>query len=327
MILADKIIQLRKRSGWSQEELAEKMNVSRQSVSKWEGAQSVPDLEKILQLGRIFGVSTDYLLKDEMEEAEYLNESEDVPPVRRVSMQEANEYLQLRQQASKRIAFATVLCILSPICLMLLAAASETGAFGITENLACGIGLIAMLLLVAAAVAIFIATGAKSAHFEYLEKETFETEYGVSGMVREQQKQYRDAYTRGNVLGTCICILSVIPLFAGSFLSTDDLFLVGMFCVMLGLVAVGVFLFISVGVNWAAMQKLLQEGEYSKAHKKRNPSADVIGTVYWLVVVAGYLAWSFHTNDWEKSWIVWPVAGLIYAAVMTLCGAPLKKEK
>lgn len=171
MILADKIIQLRKRSGWSQEELAEKMNVSRQSVSKWEGAQSVPDLEKILQLGRIFGVSTDYLLKDEMEEAEYLNESEDVPPVRRVSMQEANEYLQLRQQASKRIAFATVLCILSPICLMLLAAASETGALGITENLACGIGLIAMLLLVAAAVAIFIATGAKSAHFEYLEKD------------------------------------------------------------------------------------------------------------------------------------------------------------
>ena len=50
MILADKIIYLRKKCGWSQEELAEKMNVSRQSISKWEGAQSVPDLDKILKL-------------------------------------------------------------------------------------------------------------------------------------------------------------------------------------------------------------------------------------------------------------------------------------
>ncbi|MDY4062057.1 MAG: helix-turn-helix transcriptional regulator, partial [Candidatus Limiplasma sp.] len=45
MILADKIITLRRQNGWSQEELAERLNVTRQSVSKWEGAQSVPELE------------------------------------------------------------------------------------------------------------------------------------------------------------------------------------------------------------------------------------------------------------------------------------------
>lgn len=66
MIFADKLIALRKKEGWSQEELAQQLNVSRQSVSKWEGAQSVPDLDKIVQLSRIFGVSTDYLLKDEL---------------------------------------------------------------------------------------------------------------------------------------------------------------------------------------------------------------------------------------------------------------------
>ena len=58
---------MRKKSGWSQEELAEKMEVSRQAVSKWESAQTVPDLNKILQLGKLFGVTTDYLLKDELE--------------------------------------------------------------------------------------------------------------------------------------------------------------------------------------------------------------------------------------------------------------------
>lgn len=70
MILAEKISEERKKNGWSQEELAEKLSVSRQSVSKWESGQSVPDLNRILEMARIFGVTTDYLLKDEIEEAE-----------------------------------------------------------------------------------------------------------------------------------------------------------------------------------------------------------------------------------------------------------------
>ena len=59
MIFADKLISLRKRAGWSQEELANQLDVTRQSVSKWEGAQSIPDLDKIVQLSRLFGVTTD----------------------------------------------------------------------------------------------------------------------------------------------------------------------------------------------------------------------------------------------------------------------------
>ena len=78
MIFADKLTQLRKKAGWSQEELAEQMNVTRQSVSKWEGAQSVPDLDKMIRLSELFGVSTDYLLKDEIEQAEHINSSNDI---------------------------------------------------------------------------------------------------------------------------------------------------------------------------------------------------------------------------------------------------------
>ena len=78
MIFADKLILLRKKAGWSQEELAEQMNVTRQSVSKWEGAQSVPDLDKMIRLSELFGVSTTrdlVLLKDEIEQAEHINSS------------------------------------------------------------------------------------------------------------------------------------------------------------------------------------------------------------------------------------------------------------
>ena len=68
MIFADKLIALRKKAGWSQEELAQQLDVTRQSVSKWESAQSVPDMERLLRMSRLFGVTTDYLLKDELEE-------------------------------------------------------------------------------------------------------------------------------------------------------------------------------------------------------------------------------------------------------------------
>ena len=62
MTLADRIQQLRKQKGISQEELADRVGVSRQAVSKWESAQSVPDLDKILLLSDYFEVTTDYLL-------------------------------------------------------------------------------------------------------------------------------------------------------------------------------------------------------------------------------------------------------------------------
>lgn len=67
MIFADKLIQLRKKNGLSQEELADKVGVSRQAVSKWESAQSIPDIDKVIALSGLFGVSIDYLLKDEIE--------------------------------------------------------------------------------------------------------------------------------------------------------------------------------------------------------------------------------------------------------------------
>ena len=82
MTFSDKLIALRRRAGWSQEELAERLNVSRQSVSKWESAQSMPDIDKIVQLSSLFGVTTDYLLKDGQAEPEYTED--DTSPLPRI---------------------------------------------------------------------------------------------------------------------------------------------------------------------------------------------------------------------------------------------------
>lgn len=127
MILADKIIDLRKKAGWSQDELASKLNVTRQSVSKWEGAQSIPDMERIVRMSRLFGVTTDYLLKDELETEEFSSADADTgTSLRRVSMEQASNYLALRKAAAPRIALATLLCIVSPIVLIVLACACES---------------------------------------------------------------------------------------------------------------------------------------------------------------------------------------------------------
>ena len=149
MIFADKLITLRKKAGWSQEELAEKLNVTRQSVSKWEGAQSVPDIDKILQLSRLFGVTTDYLLKDDAAEPEYTED--DTSPLPRVTLAQANDYLAKARANAPKLALAAALCVVSPIPLLALGALSEAGLFGIWEDLAGGIGLIALLAIIAAA--------------------------------------------------------------------------------------------------------------------------------------------------------------------------------
>lgn len=317
MIFADKLIQLRKKNGWSQEELAEQMDVTRQSVSKWEGAQSIPDYEKMIRLSNLLGVSIDYLLKDEIEEEEFLISAKEESSLRRVSMEEANTFLSIKSATSKPTAYATFLCILSPICLFLGAAASEMPEYHFSEQMAVGIGMTVLLILVATAVTIFISNSNKAASFDFLEKEVFETEYGVSGMVKERKEQYKNIHTKNNTVGSCLCILSLIPLFAGTIINDDNtLFLTAMLSVTLVIAGIGVTFFVRSGVIWSSFEQLLQENDYSREKKKKQPIVNAISGIYWLLATAIYLAYSFITEDWGYSWIVWPVAGVLFPAVI-----------
>ena len=228
MILADKIVSLRKKAGWSQEDLAEKLGVTRQSVSKWEGAQSVPDMDKVVMMSRLFGVSTDFLLKDELEEeTPCAAAQDDDTPLRRVSLTQASAYLALRKAAAPKIAVATALCIISPVTLILLAGMSEVQRFHITENAASGIGLCVLLGLVALAVSIFLRTSAEAKEYRFLEEEPFETEYGVEGMVRQRQREYKDTHTRLVTIGAVLYVLAAAPLFAAVCIDGSDLLVAG----------------------------------------------------------------------------------------------------
>lgn len=327
MIMADKLIALRKKNGWSQEELAQQLNVSRQSVSKWEGAQSVPDLDKVLQLARLFGVSTDYLLKDELEEAEPAVDVPEARPLRCVTLEEANAFLAAKESTALPVALATFLCVLSPVCLMLLAAAQEAGRVPLSEDAAGGLGMAVLLVLVAVAVAVFMACDARTRQWDFLEKEPIETAYGVAGMVRERQARYYPAYTRGNILGVVLCILAVVPLFAGLCFSEEDLFLVALLALLLALAGAGAAVFIRVGIPWASMEKLLEEGDYSRRKKHSSRWMGTVSAVYWLAVTALFLLLTFRSREWLDGWVIWPVAGVLYAAVRVICAAFFEREQ
>lgn len=329
MIFADKIIQLRKKSGWSQEELAEQMGVSRQAVCKWEGAQSIPDINKIIQLSQLFGVTIDYLLKDEIEDVivdtdSYYEEVETEEKKKRfVSMEEANAFLKVKDETSGRIAFGVVLCILSPITMFLLAGAAECGMIPMTEDAAGGLGMLVLLVIVAVAVAIFVHCGMKTSMYEFLEKEEIETQYGVTGMVKERRENYRDTYMKFIILGVTLCVLAAIPLFSVGMIEVNDFYAVIALAIMLIVVSVGVFFIVKVSIPWESMQKLLQEGDYSVAEKeKKRTGKNLIGAVsgiYWMICTAIYLGISLTYDNWEFAKVLWPVAGVLFVAVVIIC--------
>ena len=329
MILADKIIELRKKNGWSQEDLAEQMGVSRQSISKWESAQSIPDMARILRLAEIFGVSTDYLLKDEIESAEPLVIPESgVPAAVPVPMEEASAFLSVKDRNSVSVSLGVLLCILSPVLLILLGGAQEYGKIGLTENQAGGIGLIVMMLLIAGGVALFVFSGLRSSRFDYLEKEPIDTLYGVDGMVRDRREQFRPAYNLKLVLGILLCVLAVIPLGIAAFFADNNEFLPVLAAgAMFALIAVGVMLIVRVGIIWGGFHVLLEEGDYSREAKSDLGIHANFGRIYWPVVTAIYLAWSFLAGAWDRSWIIWPVAGVAYAAAFAIVKAVGKKNR
>lgn len=321
MILADKIIQLRKKSGWSQEELAAQMGVSRQSVSKWESGQSIPDLDKILKLSALFNVSTDFLLKDELSDApvavDQAPEADAV--VRTVSMEEADAFLTLQAQAAPKIALGVSLCILSPMLLIYLGALSDVeGGYRVSEAVAMAVGLPVLLLVVVGAVALFLRYGRPLERYDYLDKEAIELAYGVEGVVRKRHGAMAKRHTMRLIVGTALCILAAVPLFVSAVFEEQGALMGPVYGLLatLAMVAIGVYLLVETCTLNGGYQRLLEEGDYTRAKKEESKRNGPLLMIFWGVTTGIYLFWSFWTDDWERTWLVWPVAGVLFVAAL-----------
>ncbi len=325
MQMAEKIAALRKQAGWSQEELSERLDVSRQSISKWEGGLAAPTIDKLLEMSRLFGVSTDYLLKDELEAPEGTPPEEDGPALRQVSQGEAETFLSLKETSARPTALAVALCILSPVCLILLGGLAEIGR--IREETAAAVGLVILFAFVVPAVAIFVLWGMRLGKYEYLEKEIFTAAPGVEGLARRRKEAMERQHARRITVGICLCVAAAVPVFVA--MGMEDLamllFTVGGVGLLLVMVAIGVYCILSVSIPWEACQILLQEGDYDAERKA--PWRRAVPSIYWCAVTAGYLAWSFVTKRWGSTWVVWPVAGVLYGAIDAVLHLAYKRKK
>ena len=122
MTFSEKIINLRKAHGWSQDDFAEKLNISRQAISRWENDSALPDALNILQISKLFGVTTDYLLNDDY------TSDKDIPVVKNATQETDNIILKKKQGH-----FIAAICFtLASFCwIMALAYSSNTFQLGL----------------------------------------------------------------------------------------------------------------------------------------------------------------------------------------------------
>ncbi len=323
MTLSKKITEERKKKGWSQEDLADKLGISRQAVSKWESSSSVPDLQKVVLMADLFEVSTDYLLKDNEYTDEKLEQKEE--ELYRLTLEEANSFLEMKQNASLWIANATSICILSPVLLILLSSLTQSPNRKISDGVAAGLGCTVLFSMVAVAVFIFITKGLKMNEFNHLTELSFKAESEVVALAKEKLDKYEDKYLRYTAIGVVICIISIIPIIiAGAFDASDSILCVAF---LLALISIGVNIIIRVGIIKGSYDTLLQQGEFSVTEKHARKKLSAFSSIYWCLATAIYLAWSFWTARWNFTWLVWPVAGVLYASLAGIARIVMKVDE
>ena len=210
MKLGQKIAGLRKKSSLSQEALAEKMNVSRQAVSKWESNQSIPDIEKIVDLSELFGVTTDYLLKNGTPSFELPGKSSEEKiekALPAITDQEIDQYLEVAKKAAhfESLSIALFFLAIASFCLF------STLVF-ISHNIFGTVAYIAPIIIIAIALGYFIHAKLMMHEFKSITQNKFALTSTQNDLIDSSAHEFRNKNNRRIVIGVVLCILAIIPL-------------------------------------------------------------------------------------------------------------------
>ena len=336
MKLEEKIALLRKQKGWSQEELAFRLDVSRQSVSKWEMGDSLPDLDKIIKLSDIFGVSTDYLLKDEPKEpveetpqpAEETEEEEsDEVRIREMSDEEAEKVLSSFKKATNGIASGVRLCILSLMAIFIARGLFLQGII-MNKGVANAVGIVGMLLILVWGISDLVRAGISLSEHEYIWSNITIFSPNMEENLRAKYEAIKANFGKRIASGVIRCILSVLPLIVAACIDGEKYIIMYSLAALFLLVSGGVAIFIKTGMPYALYQKLLEVYKYfdgksvSITINRDDPWSDI----YWSVVVAAYVIVSFWTHRWDRTWIIWPIAIVVDTVVEAIFVAVKNKK-
>lgn len=183
------------------------------------------------------------------------------------------------------------------------------------------IGMVLFFLLVASGIGALIYGGMNLSNTE----EEYKINDGAFFLPRVAREQVEDDYyqfKRRNLfripLGVFICIISPILVISLAIMENDQFLTRLGVPVMLLLVGVGVYLFITFGMEDVAYQKMLNLGDYSSESRKADQRISPYSGIYWIIITIIYFVWSFTTNNWHITWIVWPIASLVWSLIYQL---------
>lgn len=325
MILADKIIKLRKKNGWSQEQLAEKLEVSRQSVSKWESAQSIPDINKMIKLSQIFGVSTDYLVKDEIEDEKYgLGESlpvdrEKAPDddSRYLSVEEVNQYFVRTKRASAFGGAGSAIALSSLVPFL---------SFFVKSNII--FLVMGIFMLIIGSIMLYFCY-AHSKKYSFLNEESLSLEYGAAGVAENHREKNQLKYQILNVMGIILMMLGIIypffPILMTSLFGHENFVaaLIGLILTLLSL-SLGVALtFYSVSMK-NAVKKILEEEQFAPEKKRMTKVTSKINLTFLALILIDLVISLFF---WETGLQILIILIILYAIIMSIAYIILNQKK
>ena len=220
-----------------------------------------------------------------------------------LSQSSVQEFLTARKRSSTFIATGVMLCIFSPITLLLLISLTKLGTLTSSINFATGIGVIATLVLVAIAVACFIAGNYWLKVNENYEYEECNLSEETKEQVLKLSKEYENQHLVLKIIGITFCILSAISLMTGSlFISSlsnsriDDL-MTGLSTATIFLVRIGVFFLVKTNIARDSFNIILQIEDYTTEKKASKKIIEKYATIYWMTISFIYLAYSFISKN------------------------------
>lgn len=263
-------------------------------------------------------------LKEELcQEKEPMTFAEKETEVKKVSLSQAREYVESVKRVSVFFAAGVMLCICSPAFLIFLSGLSEIHLIG--ENVAGCLGLLMLFGCIAIAVALFLYSDSCMSGNEYLKEGNFILDDGVGIYVENEKKGKRQLFSTLRIAGVILCICSVMPLLGFSFLDNGFISIITV-CLLLLLVGMGAALLSCAGKMEESYQILMKEEDFKRDVRKKKKQKERLSSVYWCMITAVYLGWSFWSRSWGITWIIWPVAGVLYGAVSSIFSAILRED-
>lgn len=243
--------------------------------------------------------------------------------LRKVSLSQAKEYIESTKRVCGLYATSVLLWILSPAFLIFLSGLSEIHL--LRENIAGFVGLLVLFTCIAGATALFIYSNSCLKDSEYLKEGNFVLAEGVWLYVESERKGKRTFFSTMRIAGVVLCICSVIPLLGLSMLGNDFLAIISV-CFLLLFVSIGAALLTCAGEMEKIYLMLMKEGDFKETIRVKKKNKERLSSVYWCIVTAVYLAWSFWSHSWGFTWIIWPVAGVLYGAFQAILAVIFQEE-